>query len=317
MAFKKKLHLYHPARTPVEVEARHTKQRLRREKADPQSLERGVRQLLANKTGGTMAGIWLLIPEYLRLGVWDLLRSWSGASEGEVQSRLALQLVNESALCVSGMRHSRTLGHKGFELANGLPFLATDTAIHCLLDNRSVAEAQRLQVALGKIRQTYGHFRGRLLAIDPHRITSYSKRHMVLRKTHRTDSRATKLAQSFFCLDADTQQPVCFITGTSSRTITQATQQLLSLSADILKIQDDGKPLIMADTEHYTAELFDWVSAHSPFDMLVPMPYSSAVKRAIGQLCGDSFQRHWAGYATARGSYRFRGNNGGPYHQII
>ncbi|MCP4717024.1 MAG: hypothetical protein GY868_18005 [Deltaproteobacteria bacterium] len=41
------------------------------------------------------------------------------------------------------------------------------------------------------------------------------------------------------------------------------------------------------------------------------------MKRAIGQLCGDSFQRHWAGYATARGSYRFRGNNGGPYHQII
>jgi len=317
MAFKKKLHLYHPARSPVEVEARHTKQRLRLEKADPHSIERGVRQLLANKISGTMAGIWLLIPEYLRLGVWDLLRSWSGAADGQVQSRLALQLVNESALCISGMRHSRTLGHKGFELANGLPFLATDTAIHCLLDNRSVAEAQRLQVALGKIRQTYGHFRGRLLAIDPHRITSYSKRHMVHRKTHRSDSKSTKMAQSFFCLDADTQQPVCFTAGTSSRTITQATQQLLSLSADILKIQDGGQPLVMADTEHYTAELFDWVSSHSPFDMLVPMPYNSAVKRTIGKVSGDAFQRHWAGFATTRCSYQFQGSNSSPYYQFI
>ncbi len=185
------------------------------------------------------------------------------------------------------------------------------------IDRKVMAEAQRLQVALGKIRQTYGHFRGRLLAVDPHRITSYSKRHMVPRKTHRADSMSTKMAQSFFCLDADTQQPVCFIAGTSSRTITQTTQQLLSLSTDILKIQDDDRPLVMADTEHYTAELFDWVSTRTPFDMLVPMPYSSAVKRSIGQVSNNRFQRHWAGFATACCRYQFKGSNSDPYYQFI
>ncbi len=126
-----------------------------------------------------MVGIWLLIPEHLRLGSWDLLKSWNGAADEQVETRFAMQLVNERSLCVKGIRHKRTLSQKGFELANGLPFIATDPEIHYLLDKHTVADAQHLQVALGKIRQTYGHFSGRLFAIDPHRIKSYSKRQMV------------------------------------------------------------------------------------------------------------------------------------------
>jgi hypothetical protein len=37
------------------------------------------------------------------------------------------------------------------------------------------------------------------------------------------DSKAAKLAQTFFCLDADTQQPTCFTTACSARTVAQAT----------------------------------------------------------------------------------------------
>ena len=114
---------------------------MRLELSDPPEIERGVRQLLANKVSGTMVGIWLLIPEYLRLGTWDLLKSWSGMPDERVEPRLALQLINESALCVNGIRMKRTLSQKGFELANGLPFIATDPAIHHLLDSHCVAEA--------------------------------------------------------------------------------------------------------------------------------------------------------------------------------
>jgi len=92
---------------------------VRLELSDPHEIERGVRQLLANKISGTMVGIWLLIPEYLRLGTWDLLKSWSGMPDERVEPRLALQLINESALCVSGIRMKRTLSQKGFELATG------------------------------------------------------------------------------------------------------------------------------------------------------------------------------------------------------
>ena len=92
---------------------------MRLELSDPDVIERGVRQLLANKISGTMVGIWLLIPEYLRLGTWDLLKSWSGMPDERVEPRLALQLINESALCVNGIRMKRTLSQKGFELATG------------------------------------------------------------------------------------------------------------------------------------------------------------------------------------------------------
>ena len=148
---------YHPSSTPVEIKTHRTKQKERVERGDAQSIERGVRQLLADKISGNMVGIWLLLAEHLRLGTWDLFKAWSGAADEQVQTRLAMQLVNERALCVKGIRQKRTLSQKGFELANGLPFIATDSAIHHLLDEHTVADAQHLQIALGEIRQTFGH----------------------------------------------------------------------------------------------------------------------------------------------------------------
>jgi hypothetical protein len=263
-----------------------------------------------------MVGIWLLIPEYLRLGIWDMLKSWTRIPDEHVETRLALQLVNEAALCVKGIREKRTLSQKGFEVANGLPFVATDPAIHCLLDAHSVAEAKRLQTLLGKIRQTFGHFNGRLLAIDPHRLKSYSKRQMVRRKKNKSDAKPSKMAQTFFCLDPDTKQPLWFTTAASARTVSQATPELLRLSAEILTLRGE-KPLVLADNEHYTVELFDWISSESPFDLLVPMPNYSSVQKAIKLLPDEAFKRHWAGYATTKQVYHFKESRYGVYHQFI
>ena len=297
------------------METHRTKQTVRLEGSAPQEIERGVRQLLANKISGNLVGIWLLIPEYLRLGTWDLLQSWTDRPAERVEPRLALQLINESALCVNGIRMKRTLSQKGFELANGLPFIATDPAIHNLLDRHCVAEAQQLQIALGKVRQTFGHFRGKILIIDPHRLKSYSKRQMVRRQKD-PESNPTKTAQTFFSLDADTQQPLCFTTASSARTTTQATPELLTLAALILKLNGD-KPLVLADNEHYSVELFEWTSSQSPFDLLTPMPYNSSVLRSIHRLPKETFRRHWAGYATAKQPYSLTRAQDGPYYQFI
>jgi hypothetical protein len=120
--------------------------------ADPASLERQVRQWLADKVSGNQVGLWLLAAEHLRLGTWDLWLHWSRQPAQRVEPRLALHLVNEAALCLCSYRHRRTLSQKGFELANGLPFVPTDAAIHDLLDSHTVLEAQEMQIALGKQR---------------------------------------------------------------------------------------------------------------------------------------------------------------------
>ena len=313
MAYKKKLHLCRPGTEPLKVETHRTKQKVRLEISDPPALERGVRQLLANKISGTMAGLWLLIPEYLRLGTWDLLKSWTGLSDEQVEPRLALQLINESALCLNGLRLKRSLNQRGFELANGLPFMATDPAIHQLLDRHSVAESQRLQIALGKVRQTFGHFQGNLIIIDPHRLKSFSKRQMVRRQKDK-DSPPAKMAQTFFSLDAETKQPICFTTASSARTVTQATPELLTLTGSILK-PNGHNPLVLADNEHYTRELFDWVASLSPFDLLVPMPYNQSVLRSIHQLPDEAYTSHWAGYATAKQPYFLAQSQ--PYYQFV
>lgn len=262
-----------------------------------------------------MVGLWLLIPEHLRLGTWDLLRSWTKKDENHVETRLALQLVNESSLCVSGIREKRTLSQKGFELANGLPFVASDEAIHNLLNAHTVNEAQGLQIALGKIRKTFGHFSGKLLAIDPHRIKTYSKRQMV-RKKKKPKSSPMKMAQTFFCLDAETKQPICFTTGTSARTVTQATKELLTLSANILN-PSDKETLALADVEHFTSELMDWISSSSPFDLLVPMKNNKLIQKHAQAIPAELFERRWAGYATTKISYEMTTSSHGPYYAFI
>ena len=274
-----------------------------------------MRQLLADKVSGSHLGLWLLVPELLRLGVWDLLCSWTAQRPDRVGPRLALQLVHEAALCVTGLRARRSLNQRGFELVNGLPFLASDTAVHELLAARTVDDSRRLQVALGKLRRASGHFRRRLLAIDPHRVRSYSRRHM---RRHRADEkdRPVKMAQTFFVLDVDTCQPVCFTTGTAVRTATSAAAELLGLAADILD-PDAGEMLVLADSEHFTAELLDHVRCRTGFDVLVPMSNQSSLLKKLRALPPEIFQRRWAGYATAKRLYTPINSQAGPFYQFI
>ena len=210
------------------VSTRISRRRTKDRPCDPTSLERGVRQRLADKVCGNLAGVWLLVAEHLRLGTWDLLCGWTEQPTQAVGPRLAMQLVHEAAICTRRIRKDRTLHDRGgFELANGLPFLASDTAIHHLLNERTVQDSQRLQVALGKLRRASGHFSGRLLAIDPHRVRSYSKRRM-RKRVEESGSRPRKQAQSFFALDAETQQPICFTTATAARSVVTATGRTAS-----------------------------------------------------------------------------------------
>ena len=259
---------------------------------------------------GNLVGLWLLIPEHLRLGTWDLLCGWTGQSTEQVEPRLALQLIHEAALCTTGLREKRSLSQNGFELANGLPWLATDMAIHYLLREQTVAQTHALQIALGKLRHASGHFVGNLLAIDPHRIRSYSKRQM---RRHRENgkSRPTKVSPTYFALDADTHQPICFTTSTSARSVTTASQELLGLAAQILNPQP-GQSLVMADAEHFSSKLLDHLHSDTNFDLLVPMASQKKLK-----LDGATFTPRWAGYATLSRLYEPRRSKAGPYWQLV
>jgi hypothetical protein len=139
---------------------------------DPRSIERGVRQRLADKVSDNMAGLWLLVPEHLRLGTWDLLCGWTQQTTARIEPRLALQLIHEAALCSNGLRQRRALTLRGFETINWLPFLASDTAVHELLGGHTVAEAQELQVALGKLRRLAGDYPGKFPGV-PLGITGF------------------------------------------------------------------------------------------------------------------------------------------------
>jgi hypothetical protein len=316
-ACKKKLYQCRPrpendnARIDAQISRSRTKQVL----CDVASIERGVRQLLADKVSGHLVGLWLLVAEHLRLGTWDLLRGWTCQSTERVEPRLALQLVHEAALCTTGIRSDRTLTNRGgFELTNGLPFIASDTAIHDLLNRYTVEDAIRLQVALGKLRQASGDFRGKVMALDPHRVRSYSKRQM--RRFTKCGERPIKMSQTFWLLDADTHQPVCFTTATSALTVAQATPQILRIAADILPRQKPSA-LVLADAEHFSANLMDDVAQQDAFDLIVPMSNTRYVRRQLTSIPPEAFTRRWVGFATAKQTYQMKRGEGRTFYQYI
>ncbi len=262
-----------------------------------------------------MLGLWLLVPEHLRLGSWNLLCHWAQQGAEQVEPRLALQLVHESALCVTGIRASRNLSQRGFELLNGLPFVASDGAVHDLLQTHTVAEAEALQVHLGLLRRARGHYDGTILAIDPHRMRSYSKRQMC-RFRDDSVSKPFKVSQAFFCLDAHTHQPVCCTIGSSAMSVLRATPKLLRLAADILN-PSPKQALVVADTEHYVGELLEHVKEQTPFDLLVLMPRSEAQKAPLLTMQEGLFVTRWAGFATAKRPYQLKKKRVGGLTQYL
>lgn len=271
-----------------------------------------MRQQLADGISGNRVGLWLLIPEHLRLGTWDLLRGWTGQPGERLQPRLAMQLVHEAALCVTGIRQQRCLRHGGFELANGLPFVATDTAIHTLLNAHDIAEAEAVQIALGRIRHAGGHYAGKCLAIDPHRMVSHTQRRTRVRRPRR-NMPPTKTTQTFFCLDADTCEPVCSTIATSAPTVSRATGPLLELAGQILPARD-GRPLVLADGEHFTVNLVERVHRTTGFDLVVPMPNQPYLRKRLQAIPPEQFTRRWAGFATAKVAYHFGRSDAGPFY---
>jgi len=316
LACKKKLYDFLPHWEPQEIQTCRTRERYELEPCDPGTIERNVRQLLADKVSGNLVGLWLLIPEHLRLGTWDLLLGWSRRSGQYVEPRLALQLVHEAAVCVTRLRDRRALSQKGFELANGLHVVASDVAVHYLLNAHTVAEAQALQIALGKIRSTFGHFKGRLLAADPHRIRSYSKR-QARRHQLSPATKPAKCAQTFFLLDTETHQPICFTLSSSSQSVTQATPELLRMGQEILRPTDGPPPLVMADSQHYAAELIDYVAHQTPFELLVPMPNQEKLIRQWKAIPEEKFVHRWAGLSIAKTLYHPVHTERGPYYQVV
>ncbi len=271
--------------------------------------------MLADKVSGNLAGVWLLVAEHMRLGTWDLLKGWTNSSNEQVEPRLAMQVVNEAAVCTSGIRSQRTLnGRGGFELACGLPFVASDTAIHDLLDARSMERTIELQATLGQIRKSMGHFQGKLLVIDPHRVQSHSRRRM--RERSARGGRPVKQAQTFWLLDADTQQPVCFTTATAAVSVVEATPILMNLGATILG-SSDSRSLVLADCEHFASAILCSIKLGGRFDLLVPMPNQPThVKRWRSIPC-ESFKPRWAGFATAKNNFQFKYGVDGEYTEIV
>ena len=91
MGCKKKLYKFSPRDEPLPtIEPQVRQKRRKKVDCDPRRIERGVRQRLADKVSGNLAGIWLLVAEHLRLGTWDLLCGWTGKSTEFVEPRLAM-----------------------------------------------------------------------------------------------------------------------------------------------------------------------------------------------------------------------------------
>lgn len=302
MVFKKKLFQLNPDKESKEVVIHTTKRRKKKIVLTPQSNERRVRQILAEKLSGTHLGLWLLIPEYLRLGVWDLLKGcFSSTNQGDLSARMALQMANESALCVNRIRKKDSLCNQGFSLVNGLASLCSDESIHAILDKKDIVDYEHLQIALMQLRDIEGHYKkNRTIVIDPHRIESTSQRRMPKRKKT-SKHKSQKVMQTFFAVDAYSGQPWVFSVGSSGKTASVGSIHLLNM------IDQGGFEdiLFVSDKEFFTQQYLDYFCQHPTYDILMP---ARAIKRITKLYDTLQYTPLWAGYAIGSTTYHFKGN---------
>ena len=300
MASKKKLYQCNPNKQTVVVQR--TKRETHNAKVTGQGNERNVRGLLSNKVSGTHMGLWLLVPEYLRLGTWDLLKGcFANSANGHINTCLAMQLVNESALCVNRIRQKDSLCNQGFSLANGLPFLAADETVHGLLGSHAMEAYEQLQITQLQLRGLQNHYSPQnVFALGPHRIKTVSRRIMPYKKKH-PDQAAHKMMQTFFCVGAIGGQPLAFTTGSSGKNSSPATVRLLGM----LGQGGIKEGLFIADKEHFTNEIIGYFCQHPAYGMLVPAPHTKKVATGLNQL---EYRPLWAGYALAESTFKLDGS---------
>ena len=258
--------------------------------------------MLSQKVSGTSAGMWLLVPELLRLGAWDLLKAWTGSTDIDFEPRIALQVVNESAMCINRVRKKSSLSHQGFQLANGMGRLVTDEQVHLLLSDHTMQQAEELLVNLGHQRKLSGHYPGDVIAIDPHRIISKSKRTMA-KKRKEPSAPSQKMLQTFFSVCSETGQPIMTTRASTGMPTTKITKRLISATDQIIRTD----ALLVADKEHFTNELLTTIKKqHSHLDILVPALTTKKVDALIKKL---EYTPLWAGYAIAETAFSFNGNS--------
>jgi hypothetical protein len=209
-----------------------------------------------------------------------------------------MQLVNESAIGVNRLRKRGSLANQGFSTANGLSFLAADETVHNLLNSCTVEDYAAAQEKIFHLRAIQEHYSDEsVYAIDPHRIISTTKR-ITPAKKKKPDASATKVLQSFFCVDANTGQPLLFINGSSGKKCASATIDLM----EMIKKTGLKKGLFVADKEHFTSEIAEWFVQHKEYEILMPAP---DLKKITDVYEEQEYSRIWAGYSIAESVYTF------------
>ncbi len=240
--------------------------------------------------------MWFLVAEHLRLGSWDLIKAYAGGDDTSLAPRIAMQMVNEASLCKNRVRRKNYITNQGFELLSGSGFLATDEQVHHFLGQQTVVQAQSLQNALSLIRLNKGHYKGGIVAIDPHRIIS-STRRVMPKKKKQPEKPAEKMLQTFFALNTRTGQPIGCGIGSPGVNTTKATLDLLDMVGHVSK-----NALILADKEHFTENLVHKIEQDYQFEYLAPVISNARVKKIERSLV---FQKQWAGYAIAETTFNF------------
>jgi len=261
------------------------------------SNERDFRQMLSQKVSASTAGLWLLVPEYLRLGAWNILKGWTGKQDTDLEPRMALQVANESAMCVNRIRKKDSLSHQGFQLLNGMGQMITDTQIHYLLNAHSMEQTQQMLHNLALQRKLLGHYVGKLISMDPHRLISTSKR-VMSKKQKYTEKPAEKMIQTYFSVCAETGQPIMLLMGSTGRLTSEASRELVKHTAQVI----NNPAIVVADKEHFIQGLFETTHQHPLFDLLCPVIKNGKVSRQLKSL---DYTRRWAGFFLDESEFSF------------
>ena len=158
-----------PGRGAEKVAAQITSEVVRDTDGDPLSIERGVRQRLADKISDTMVGLWLLVAGTSPPGHVGLALRLDATTTACGSNRVWLcKLVHEAALVPEGSPRATVRTRcAASRFSTAFPsWPRTRRCITCWTATRW-RKPSSLQVALGKIRRVSGRLRGKTAADRP------------------------------------------------------------------------------------------------------------------------------------------------------
>lgn len=236
------------------------------------SIQSDLQQLLRKGFTTSCAGGFFFLPYLQALEIHSLLEKFClPKKEGIPPERIALQLIFEALFGYTrGIRTLDPISQADFGALSGLPFLCSPSTEYRFLTGIPMEDSEQFQIALGTHLLELGQIEARIVNMDAHSISLYSRKEMKASYISQ-EKLYGKAIRAFYTQDQESGKPLFVQACYSGTTAGQATPALVGATQAIL-----GRTFLsVTDKEWYVAQLLEYLDKIYKLEVLLPVKHTA------------------------------------------